>query len=92
MRVALSDGREMSSVSIVLLSRFACIDQRSGQCGGTDADTCCGFPAQTAGVLSRFLSRLCTLYFAHGFVVGRGIIGVVHAPKMNHRHRKVNSV
>ena len=72
----------MSSFSIVLLSRFAGIDQRSGKRGGADTDTRGGFPTRAGFVLRGLLARFGTLYFAHrliigGFVVGRGVIGCV---------------
>jgi hypothetical protein len=77
MRDALSVGREMSSASIVLLPRFAGVDQRSGECGGADADTRGGFPAKAAFVFGGFFACLGPLYLAHGFVVDRSIIWCV---------------
>ena len=90
MRDELSDGREMSSASLVLLPRCAGIDQCGGERGGTDADTGGGFPAHAGFVLGGFFARLGTFYFAHGFIVGRCFIIFTHAPKMNQSATKVN--
>ena len=65
----------MSSASIVLLPRFAGIDQSGGKRGGAYADTGSGFPARASFVLRGLPARLGPLYLAHGFVVGGLIIG-----------------
>ena len=67
----------MSSFSIVLLSRFAGVDQRSGERGRAYANSGCGFPAQAGFVLCGFFARFGAFDFAHGFVVGWGIVWCV---------------